>query len=309
MAVLRSHFSYIKLSSRSNEMAADQEFRVIVATDGSDNARDAVTTARHFPWPAATRARVVVARRSPSEYRRSIRLTALDRGAEIAADHARRVLTPRWPDLDIVIVDKAPVTAVLDQAKRFGADVIVVGWRGHGAVRRALMGSVSRGIVRGAACAVLVVRRSRRVRRIVVGLDQTPHASRALAFVERLVPPARGRVTLATAVTLTTLPSRRVAFAARELAREVKRTNVIRTQRATKELNRAAARLKAKGWDARTALTTGEPLNDLMGAVKASRAHLLVVGAKGTSGVRHLLLGSVAEGALSRSPIPVLIAR
>ena len=98
-------------------------------------------------------------------------------------------------------------------------------------------------------------------------------------------------------------------MAAGELAREVKRTNVIRTQRATKELNRAAARLKAKGWDARTALTTGEPLNDLMGAVKASRAHLLVVGAKGTSGVRHLLLGSVAEGALSRSPVPVLIAR
>ena len=150
--------SYIELSSRSTEMAADQEFRVIVATDGSDNARDAVTTARHFPWPAVTRVGVVVARRSPTEYRRSILLTALDRGAEIAADHARRVLTPGWPDLDIVIVDKAPVTAVLDQAKRFGADVIVVGWRGHGAVRRALMGSVSRGIVRGAACSVLVVR-------------------------------------------------------------------------------------------------------------------------------------------------------
>jgi len=56
-------------------------------------------------------------------------------------------------------------------------------------------------------------------------------------------------------------------------------------------------------------VTTGEPLNDLLGAVKAARAHLLVVGAKGTSRVRHSLLGSVAEGALNSSPVPVLVAR
>jgi nucleotide-binding universal stress UspA family protein len=290
-------------------MADAKAFRIIVATDGSDNARAALTTARHFPWPDTTRVRVVVARRSPVEYRRSILLTALDRGAEIAAEHARRVLTRRWPDLDVVISDKEPVTAVLGEAKRFQADVIVVGWRGHGAVRRALMGSVSRGIVRGAACAVLVVRRPQRVRRLVVGLDQTQRASRALAFVERLVPPAGGRVTIATAMTLTPMPSRRIARAAGELAREVKRTNARGAQAASKELTRVAARLKERGWETRTALTTGEPLNDLLGAVRGARAHLLVVGAKGTNRVRHLLLGSVAEGALNSSPIPVLVAR
>jgi nucleotide-binding universal stress UspA family protein len=187
--------------------------------------------------------------------------------------------------------------------------VIVVGWRGHGAVRRALMGSVSRGIVRGAACSVLVVRRSHRVRRIVVGVEPASHASRSLAFVERLVPPSSGRVTLASAMTLTSAPSRRVAAAARELAREIKRTNLLQARTALKELNRGAARLNERGWVTRTALTTGEPLNDLLAAVKRTRAHLLVVGAKGASRVRHLLLGSVADGALNRSSVPVLIAR
>ena len=290
-------------------MAGEKEFRVIVATDGSNDARAAVTTTGHFPWPAGTHVRVVVARRNRAEYRRSILLTALDRGAEIAADHARRALARRWPDVDVVIVDKAPVRAVLAEAERFRADVIIVGWRGHGAIRRMLMGSVSRGVVREAQCAVLVVRRPQRVRRIVVGLDRSPDASRALAFVERLVPPDGGRVTLATAVTLTTVPSRRVALAAGDLAREVKRTNAIRARTALKENNRAAAKLKRRGWDTRTRLTTGEPLNDLLGAVKAARAQLLVLGAKGTSGLRHLLLGSVAEGALNRSPVPVLVAR
>lgn len=290
-------------------MAAAHEFRVIVATDGSNNARDAVTTVRHFPWPAGTQVRVVVSRRPSHEVRRSIVLTALDRSAEIAADHARRALTPRWPDLDVVLLDKEPVAAVLGQAERFGADVIVAGWRGHGPVRRALMGSVSRGIVRGAHCSVLVVRRRQRVHTLVVGLDQSPLASRALAFVERLAPPERGHVTLVTAVTLTTPPSRRVAMAAGELAREVRRANELRVESAATALDRAAARLTARGWDTRTSVTTGEPLNDLLRAVQASRAHLLVIGAKGDSRVRHLLLGSVAQGALDRSPLPVLIAR
>jgi nucleotide-binding universal stress UspA family protein len=291
-------------------MAAAHEFRVIVATDGSNNARDAVTTVRDFPWPAGTQIRVVVSRRPSHEVRRSIVLTALDRSAEIAADHARRALTPHWPDLDVVLLDKEPVAAVLGQAEQFSADVIVAGWRGHGPVRRALMGSVSRGIVRGAHCSVLVVRRRQRVRRLVVGIDQeAPHASRALALVERLTPPDRGQVTLATAVTLTTPPSRRVEQAARGLALEVKRMNVERARAASTELERAAATLNEKGWQTRTVLTTGEPLHDLLRAVKSARAHLLVVGAKSTSGVRHLLLGSVAQGALDRSPVPVLIAR
>jgi len=38
-------------------------------------------------------------------------------------------------------------------------------------------------------------------------------------------------------------------------------------------------------------------------------SRLLVVGARGTGGVARLLLGSVAEGALTRCPAPVLIVR
>ena len=52
-----------------------------------------------------------------------------------------------------------------------------------------------------------------------------------------------------------------------------------------------------------------EPLRELMRTVRSSGADLIVVGARGTSGIRHLLLGSIAEGILSRSPVPVLLAR
>jgi nucleotide-binding universal stress UspA family protein len=290
-------------------MLRHRELRVLVATDGSDHAQAAVATTLDFPWPAGTRVRVISARKTRAAYRRSILLTALDHGAEKAAEHARRTLSRRWPDVDIEILDQPPVEGILGEAKRFQADVIVVGWRGHGAVRRLLMGSVSRAVVRGATCAVLVVRRSQRVRTIVVGVDGSEAATSALAFVGRLAPPRDGRVTLVSAVELLPPPSRGRVPGAAAIAREVRRQNTIRARAATKALNRAAAELERMGWHARTRLVNGEPLRELLSAVSASRARLLVVGARGTSGVRHLLLGSVAEGALNRSPVAVLVAR
>jgi len=290
-------------------MASQRELRVLVATDGSRDAKAAIATTLHFPWAAETRVRIISARRSRAEYRRSILLSALDRGAEQAAENARRTLSRRWPDVDVEIADKTPVEGILDAAKRFKADVIVVGWRGHGAVRRLLMGSVSRGVVRGSTSAVLVVRRSQNVRTLVVGIDGSDTAKRALAFVGRLAPPRGGRVTLVSAVVLSTPPSRGRVPGAGSIAHEVKRQNRIRARAATKELNRAAAGLKRMGWQTRTMLVHGEPLRDLLRAVATSRAQLLAVGARGTSGVRYLLLGSVAEGALNQSPVSVLVVR
>jgi nucleotide-binding universal stress UspA family protein len=236
-------------------------------------------------------------------------LTALDRGAELTAHSARRTLSRRWPDVEIEVVDKTPVEGILDEAERFRADVIVVGWRGHGAVRRLLMGSVSRGVVRGAKCAVLVVSRPQRVRRMVVGFDGSPTAQRALAFVGRLVPPRDGHVTLVTGVEMMRRPSQGRVPGAGAIAREIRRANTIRARTAMKALTRAGAELRRGGWHTRTALVHGEPLRDLLRTVGAARAQLLVLGARGSSGVRHLLLGSVAEGALNQSPVAVLLAR
>lgn len=50
------------------------------------------------------------------------------------------------------IVDK-----VLDEADKLGADLIVVGSHGHGALFEFLVGSVTSGVLRAAKCPVLVV--------------------------------------------------------------------------------------------------------------------------------------------------------
>src|SRR3970282_1646474 len=132
----------------------------------------------------------------------------LDRTAEAVAKSTARAMSRRWPDAQVRVVDASPVDAILREAARRQADVIVMGWRGHGAVRRLLTGSVSRGVIRGAPCAVLVVRRAlREVRHTVVGFDNSAHAQRAVKLVSSFSPPRGGRVSLFTAVDTMHVPS------------------------------------------------------------------------------------------------------
>ena len=55
-----------------------------------------------------------------------------------------------------------PDEEIVAQAEELGAGLIVMGSRGLGGIRRALMGSVSDSVVRHAHCPVLIVREERR---------------------------------------------------------------------------------------------------------------------------------------------------
>jgi nucleotide-binding universal stress UspA family protein len=289
-----------------------KRFHVLIATDGSRAAKAAVATAVQFPWPNGTRAFGVVAKQVRADYRRSILLAALDRTAEFVAKSATRTVSRRWPDAEVRAVEASPVDAIVKEAARRRADVIVMGWRGHGAVRRLLTGSVSRGVVRSAPCAVLVVQRPlKEVRRIVIGFDGSAHARRAVDLIASLNPPRGGRVSLLTAADTMHVPSQALVPMDTQAAvtAEVTRINYERRARARRDLASATKTLTAAGWKVDRVVTEGAPLRDLLATVASTRADLLVVGARGVTGVRHLLLGSVAEGALNRSPVPVFIVR
>lgn len=294
-------------------MARQREFRVLVATDGSPAARAAVAAAAVFPWPRRTRIRGVVARRMGAAAGGPVWVrAALHRGFERVAAAARRALARRWRDAEVVLADRPPVEAILTEARRFGARAIVLGWSGHGAVRRLLMGSVSRAVVREAKCPVLVVRRlPRAMRAFVVGLDGSRNARRAARFLAGLGPPRGGRVTVVRVVEPVAVPSAGLLPAAvrATIQREAAAVNAGQLARARRDVDRVAAALRRAGWKARAAVHSGAPLGELLAAVEGTKADALVVGARGVGRLERLLLGSVTEGALNRSTGAVLVVR
>lgn len=292
-------------------MAAKREFRVLVASDGSLSATAATVTALRFPWPERTQASGIVARFTGADARRSILLSALDRSSELARETAARTLARRWPGARVRLADSPPAQAIVREAARIAAHVIVMGWRGHGIIRRLLAGSVSRAVVREAPCSVLVVRRAvRQVKRVVLGYDGSPYANHAVDLLARLPVPG-GRVSLLMAVETMTLPSHSLLSSASKatVVREVKRVNRTRMTGARRSLEAAAGKLRTAGWKVDVKVTEQSPLPALLSRTTETKADLLVVGAKGDTGLRQLLLGSVAEGALDRSRVPVLIVR
>ncbi len=70
----------------------------------------------------------------------------------------------RATDLDVtaLLVQGATVETILEEARKLKIDMIVVGSHGRGAMYQLLLGSVSEGVLRGAACPTLVVPARRR---------------------------------------------------------------------------------------------------------------------------------------------------
>ena len=288
---------------------AQRRFPVLVATDGSPAARAAVESAVVFPWPPGSTGHGIVARHTPvlTDATPAVWEALLEVG-RAEARRAEQRLRRRWPDADVVVTDTPPVPGILARARKLRARAIVLGSRGLGAVGRLLLGSVSRAVVRKAPCAVLVVRGSTRApRRFLIGVDGSPHARDAVAFIAGLEPPRGGRARLLGVVESVRLPStglvpaRVRAMVTREAA-NLEREQVAAARR---QLEAARARLARAGWRVKTEVRMGRPLEELLAA--ATDADVLVVGARGVGAVERLVLGSVAEGAVSRAPVPVLV--
>ncbi len=72
-------------------------------------------------------------------------------------------------------------------------------------------------------------------------------------------------------------------------------------------LAQAAARARDAGVQAQTTLVEGETVSAILDVAAKMASDVIVVGSHGRGGLSRMLLGSVAEGILRRSRIPVLI--
>src|SRR5262245_15024126 len=108
---------------------------------------------------------------------------------------------------------------------------------------------------------------------VVVGVDGSLHARRAVDFMARLRPSPRARATVVCAVEPTRAPSIPLAPSSMRghLAAEVTKLNANRRRKAQRLVDAASGRLMKAGWRARGEVRIGVPTDSLLAAARADR--------------------------------------
>lgn len=272
------------------------ELGVVVGYDGSLSAREALrwaaaeaagrgvplTVCHAWDWPY---------REWPGEL---VPLELVRRPAQRLVKAAAAWAGRNHPGVAVnTLTDRGSPSALLTDLSA-GAELIVVGSRGHGALHGMAVGSVSGHVASRARCPVIVMRgdpQERDAREVLVGFDGSP-ASRAA-----------------------------LSFAATEAYRLGSPIHVViaRHDRGG-EADPLELRIQAQvlAWDELTARQHAHP--DLQASVEladeparralleaARKSCLLVVEARGLGEVRGLLLGSVSQAMVHHAPCPVAV--
>jgi nucleotide-binding universal stress UspA family protein len=135
--------------------------RIVVGFDGSEHAHKALERAADIANGATI---AVVSSANVSPYLRDPAgavspVDPADAEARTnALAEARKFLEGRGINGVFVEGHGRPADVIVEEARETGADLIVVGTRGHGGAKQLFMGSVSTNVVHHAPCDVLVVR-------------------------------------------------------------------------------------------------------------------------------------------------------
>jgi nucleotide-binding universal stress UspA family protein len=131
--------------------------RVVVGVDGSDASIDAVQWAVRYAALVGADVEAVTSWAYPASSGIALDTINWEQNARDILDAALTQALPDGSDAIIrTIVEDHPASALVNAAT--GADLVVVGSRGHGAFAGMLLGSVSQHVVAHAPCPVVVVR-------------------------------------------------------------------------------------------------------------------------------------------------------
>lgn len=281
-------------------------FRLLVAYDGSPCANDMIEDLRNAGVPAEARVLVVsVAERwlpPPSVYEvatASSMARGKDHAAGLAVLGASQISArhPKWT-VEHEGHSGSPAGVIVQRAKDWKAQLVVVGSLGHSALERILIGSVSQKVANEAHCSVRVSRGKRPSGglRLLLAYDGRPGSEAAAVAVATRSWPEGTEVRLVAATGFNGPPLGESRITAdRELLERL--------------TDPVCQMLREAGLPVRTTIEEADPKNLIVEEAARWDCHCIFAGCNDHSIVERLLLGTVSAALISRASCSVEVVR
>jgi nucleotide-binding universal stress UspA family protein len=198
---------------------------------------------------------------------------------------------------DYLLREGDPAEEILRTAEERRCDLIVLGTHGRTGLGRAVMGSVAEAVLRRAACPVVSVRADaslKTAQTILYATDLSDLSDHAFPIARALAREHRASLVI---LHVYAPPMSH----AEEVARRPPDSYVDSLWEA---LHRYA--VSDAGVKVTHRLAEGDPVKEIVQAARELKCDLIVLGTHGRTGLRRVLMGSVAESVLRRAPCPVV---
>jgi nucleotide-binding universal stress UspA family protein len=160
--------SALKIDGPKSRKGDSREMKILLAIDSSDFSQAAMQSVIARPWPPNSEIKIMhvveppslLMGREMSGYDPEFEMVwkALREQAKALVAKAAEKLRGAKFNISTELVEGDPKSQIIDTAKEWHADMIVLGSHGRTGLDRFLVGSVSEGVVRHAHCSVEIVR-------------------------------------------------------------------------------------------------------------------------------------------------------
>ncbi len=151
--------------------------------------------------------------------------------------------------------------------------------------------------------------------KILVPLDGSEHSLRALDIAIRIAKKFDGKITLIHVYSVSVRPmvvpepsTLTPGIPVIAPTEYLKVTEAVR-EAGTRILAQGKEKAKAEGVEAETMLREGHVVQEIVKAADEGAFDLIVMGARGISKIKGLILGSVSDGVIRNAPCPVLVTK
>lgn len=285
--------------------------KLLVAIDSSPTGDTVINQVARRPWPRGTSVcvlNVIDSRAISSDFVDVVAFAESQSEAALSmVKAAAHRLSASGIEARGEIIDGYPRTSIIEVARQWPTDLIIIGSQGYQSLADFLLGSVATNVLRNAPCSVEIVRPSAgddRTMRILLATDGSASSIAAVRSIASRTWP-EGTEFKVISIADRAFPEIAWFFNQQVMEKIEEQT----TNEAREAVSVAVEMLGSAGLAVTGSVMTGDPKSKIIEQARDWNADLIVVGSHGRRGFDRALQGSVSEAVAMHAPCCVEVIR